>query len=251
MSVGGDIVMTCEFCNLDFRFGRARSAARRARHEDDAASPRRSRCCRLLAAACGGPSRSCGRDFPPLRYDYLTQLRLNVADIELPSAAAADPLDALRTRRHPRRRCCRWRATGWWPGGSLGRAVFVVDEAWISRVPDGLQGALAVHLDVLTSDGTRAGFAEAGCRASWSGSAATCAAALYDITRQMMHDMNVEFEYPASPLVARLAAGAGHRAAAAPVEQQPLGPAVARRSIAEIDPVRPCSAVFTGPVGQR
>ena len=80
-------------------------------------------------------------------------------------------------------------------GGSLGRAVFVIDQASIQRVPDGLVGNLPVHLDVLTSDGNRAGFAEAHVSRQAMGGLYDLRGALYDITKQMMDDMNVEFEF--------------------------------------------------------
>ena len=57
------------------------------------------------------------------------------------------------------------------------------------------RATLAVHLDVLTSDGNRAGFAEARVSRQAIGGLYDLRGALYDITKQMMDDMNVEFEF--------------------------------------------------------
>src|SRR3954447_12261737 len=113
----------------------------------------------LLLAACGGdePVR---RDFPPLHYDYLTTLRLNVANLDFSEPPPPGPLEAINPAPlaqallqmgHDRLAA----------GGSSGRAVFTVDQALITQIPDGLEGVVAVRLDVLSPDGTRAGFAEA------------------------------------------------------------------------------------------
>ena len=147
----------------------------------------------LIAAACAGqpPVR---QSFPPLRYDYLTKLRLNVANIEFAPPPEPGPLDALNPV-PPAEALLQMARDRLAPGGSLGRAVFTVDQALISRLPNGLEGALAVHLDVLTSQATRAGFAEARVSRRAVGIGSDLRSALYDITRQMMEDMNVEFEF--------------------------------------------------------
>jgi hypothetical protein len=110
------------------------------------------------------------------------------------------------------------------PGGSLGRAVFVVDHALILRIPDGLEGALTVHLDVLTSEGTRAGFAEAQVSRRAVGIGSDLRGALYDITRQMMEDMNVEFEYQVRRSLRDWLQEPTTAPPPPPVERQPLGP---------------------------
>jgi hypothetical protein len=105
--------------------------------------------------------------------------------------------------------------------GTLGRAVFVIDTAQIDRVPSGLQGVLAVHLDVLTTDGARAGFAEAQVSRSMviqGGLRNT----LYDLTRQMMDDMNVEFEFQVRRALRDWLQEATTAPPPPPVEQQEL-----------------------------
>jgi hypothetical protein len=151
----------------------------------------------LLAAACGsepGPER-----FPLPNYSYLTPLRLNVATIEiddrstpiggdqLMALAPVRPADALKQMAMDRLRT----------GGSVGRAVFVIDQAWIKRDQGGLDGRLSVHLDIYAGGDTRVGFAEATVarRRTSTDTDEDVRTVLYNFVTQMMSDMNVEFEY--------------------------------------------------------
>ncbi|MBV8911533.1 MAG: hypothetical protein JOZ05_00680 [Acetobacteraceae bacterium] len=176
--------------------------------------------CPLLVAACGGdePVR---RDFPPLRYDYLTPLRLNVANVELGPPPPPGPLDDINPA-PPAQALLQMARDRVLPGGATGRAVFVIDQALVTRVPDGLEGTLAVHLDVLTSEGTRAGFAEARVSRRAVGIGRDLRGALYDMTRQMMDDMNVEFEFQVRRSLRDWLQEATTAPPPAPVEQQPL-----------------------------
>jgi len=84
------------------------------------------------------------------------------------------------------------------PGASSGHAVFVIDEASIVQVHDELQGRMAVHLDITTSDGTRTGYAEARVSRNQTFSndrPNAMRATLDELVQQMMGDMNVEFEF--------------------------------------------------------
>lgn len=147
-----------------------------------------------LASGCAdgeGPTRT---SFAPLTYGYLVPLRLNVAAIEEAPPPAPGPLDDSNPA-PPAQALIQMAQDRLSAGGTLGRAVFTVDDATITRTHDGLNGTLAVHLDVLTSEGTRAGFAEARVSRRADGIGSDLRAALYDITAQMMQDMNVEFEF--------------------------------------------------------
>lgn len=152
----------------------------------------------LLAVACGGTETP--RTFPVPSYSYLTPIRLNVANIEVddrsPSASGnsvegASPLrpsDALKQMANDRLVAA----------GSAGRAVFVIDQASLTRVNGGIEGLMAVHLDVFAGQGgERAGFAEARVarRRTSTDTGEDSRAVLYDFTVQMMNDMNVEFEF--------------------------------------------------------
>ena len=180
-----------------------------------------------LAAACvsGAPAPAVRTSFPPLRYDHLTPIRLNVADIAVEdrSVPAPDGLDAQSPVRpgDALRGMARDRLL---PGGASGRAVFVIDEAAIVRVQGGLSGTMAVHLDVLAADGGRAGFAEARVSRRRVGTerGESLRAVLYEVTRQMMDDMNVEFEYQVRRALREWVQDTATAPAPAPVQQQEL-----------------------------
>jgi hypothetical protein len=178
----------------------------------------------LLLAACATPP---PRVYPALSYDYLLPLRLNVASIDvrndfLPSnsdevsaLSPVPPANALMRMAHDRL----------FAAGTTGRAVFVIDTASILRTGGALYGALAVHLDILAADGSRTAFAEARVARTVAGQKVDddLDGALYGLTRQMMDDMNVEFEYQVRrALKDWLQPPAGP---AAPVRTQPLPPA--------------------------
>jgi hypothetical protein len=146
-----------------------------------------------LAACSSGPPRV----YTPLRYDYLLPLRLNVASLTVEShfvpagsndLNAQDPSPLVPTLSQMARD--RLQAVG-----SNGRAVFVIKDATLARTSDGIRGAMDVELDVYGGEGTRAGFAEARVSRTRTGSIDDMPSALYDMTKQLMDAMNIEFEY--------------------------------------------------------
>jgi len=153
----------------------------------------------LAIAGCGGDEPP-PENFQPLHYEYLRRLRLNVGTIDVQdhsapagdgdvsSQAPAPPAQALAQMAHDRL----------FAAGLTGQAVFTIDRASIVRGPgDTLNGQMAVHLDILTAGGTRAGYAEARVsRQHVPGSEEeNLRSVLYDMTKQMMADMNVELEF--------------------------------------------------------
>ncbi len=177
----------------------------------------------LIGAACGEDAPL--RAMPPLRFDYLTPLRLNVAAVDVGDAPPPSPIEAQSPE--PAGMALRQMALDRLAaGGSAGRAVFVIDAAQISQSSGGLNGVLAVHLDILTTDGARVGFAEARVSRSATGRGGL-RAALYDLTRQMMDDMNVEFEFELRRSLRDWLQDATMEPAPAPVEQQELPTPVA------------------------
>ena len=143
-------------------------------------------------AACGGePARQA---FPPLRYEFLTPLQLNVASIQYAPLPPPNPLDAgapapagpaLRQMAEDRLVAA----------GSSGEAVVTIEAARIARTADGLDGVFALRVDVLTAEGGRAGFAEARVTRRDAGIGRDVRAAAYEMTKQMLDDMNVELEF--------------------------------------------------------
>jgi hypothetical protein len=174
----------------------------------------------LLIAACGDDE---PETYPPLRYSYLPPIRLNVESIDIeqqfiPSGIAPDitqrapvrPADALRAMAQDRLQSF----------GTAGRAVFSIREASLTKRDDVITGAMAVVLDIYTSDNQRAGFAEARVSRQHTGRIDSLRGTLYEMVKAMMDAMNIEFEYQVRrALRAWLTTGT---AAETPVEQAPL-----------------------------
>jgi len=160
----------------------------------------------LAVAGCGGEPPPPPRVFTPPNYSYLTKLRLNVGEIDVEdhagpggaevqtggedvsSQSPTPPSVALEEMAHDRL----------FAAGTSGKAVFVIDQASILRAPDGtLSGLLAVHLDLLTARGAHGGYAEARVAKQYvpGSEPADFRGTLYDLTNQMMADMNVELEF--------------------------------------------------------
>jgi hypothetical protein len=153
----------------------------------------------LAIAGCGGDEPP-PENFAPLHYEYLRQLRLNVGSIEVQdhSAPAGDGDVSSQAPMAPAQALVQMAHDRLFAAGLTGQAVFTIDQASIVRGPDGtLNGQMAVHLDVFTTGGTRAGYAEARvARQHVPGSdEENLRSVLYDMTKQMMADMNVELEY--------------------------------------------------------
>jgi hypothetical protein len=79
------------------------------------------------------------------------------------------------------------------PVAQSGAATFRVITASITRHHDTLTGVLAVRLDV--RDGDNTGFVVARVTANHSGTITSQRAAVYDLLKTMMFQMNVELEY--------------------------------------------------------
>ena len=198
----------------------------------------------LILAACDDDTEEAPRTFPVSSYSYLTPIRLNVASVEIDdrtpptragSLAAASPLrpvDGLKEMANDRLVTA----------GTAGRAVFVIDDASIQRVPGGIEGLLAVHLDVYAGvGGDRAGFAEARVARKRTSTDVNedSRAVLYDFTVQMLKDMNVEFEYQVKrSLKDWLQTTAGNAPPPPPVQSQQLPPPSAAAPVLVAPPLR-------------
>jgi len=176
-----------------------------------------------LLAACGGDEAP--RSYPPLRYDYLSPLRLNVSEIRIEqrfvaSGAPPDvsqyapvpPMQALRAMAEDRLQTL----------GSIGLAVFAIQDASLVRRRDTIQGHCAVELSIFLTPDARAGFAQASASATYTGDLDDLPRRLYDITRDMMEKMNVEFEYQVRRSLGPWLMPDG--SVPQPVQQQPLTP---------------------------
>ncbi len=173
----------------------------------------------LILAACGDDEPV----FQPLRYDYLPPILLNVASIEtqqlfVPSGVSPDvtaqdpvaPVEALKTMGHDRLKAF----------GVSGKAVFAILDASLTKRGDTINASMAVSLTVYGPDGSKAGFAEARVQHTQTGYSDGLHSALYNLTKTMMDDMNVEFEYQIRQHLRDWLTS--EEAPATPVQQAPL-----------------------------
>lgn len=152
----------------------------------------------LPLAGCGGrPASELPQDFRPLDFSYLTVLHLNVGSVTvqdnepapgggLAAQAPEPPAEALTAMANQRLVASGGNAT----------AIFSIDRASITADGDALDGHLAVHLDIIGANGAHLGLAQAQVSRQFTGTGDS-KAALYALVKQMMADMNVEFEYQA------------------------------------------------------
>ena len=179
-----------------------------------------------VLGGCADDEPAAPPSFAPLTYGYLRPLRLNVGSIEISDGAVAtpeahdvaaqspaSPVDTLRQMARDRLIAA----------GTSGRAVFSIEQASIAANGPTLDGLFKVRLDIYSSNGREAAFAEAAvARRSGSldddGENAT-RMALYGLTKQMMNDMNVELEFQ---LRRALGDWLQTSDAPTPVQQEPL-----------------------------
>jgi hypothetical protein len=173
-----------------------------------------------VLVACGGDEEPV---YDPLRYNYLPPIQLNVASIDVqqrfipagvdPDVSGQDPvppIEALKAMANDRLQAF----------GTSNKAVFAIMDASLMRTRDGVTGSFAVSLMILDAAGTQLGFAEARVESRHTGRIRNLRPVLYDMTKAMMSDMNIEFEYQIRKnLKAWLTSDT---AAPTPVEQAPL-----------------------------
>jgi hypothetical protein len=154
----------------------------------------------LVLGACAGVEPP-PQEYPTPHYDFLTQIRLSVADIEIDDSwaprgvgrhveglAPTPPRDALAQMGRDRL----------FAAGGPGRAVFVVEDASIVRGVDQYIGIFAVRVDVADAGGNQLASTVARAtrtRLIGSESRNGVRSDLYALVGDMMQDMNVELEY--------------------------------------------------------
>lgn len=182
----------------------------------------------LLFAACGDDP-GAPASYPPPSYDFLTKVELKVGRIEIDDSWA--PRGAGRRVEYlapipPREALRRMAEDRLVAAGSTGRAVFVIEDASIIRGPRDYQASLAVRVDVADDAGNRIAQAPARVvlvRPVRGESERAVRDDLYAFVRELMDEMNVEFEYQ----VRRTLRDALHQTAPnapepGPVDAQPL-----------------------------
>lgn len=182
------------------------------------------------ASSCAPERPPAPNVFAPITSSYLPKLRLSVASVDLPNVWVP-PQDGLQHAESlapttPATLLEEMARSRLIPGASDGRARFVIDDASIVETPSGYIGRLAIHLDLRSGDGQRTGYAEAKIQRTQSPveeDPAYARAAVYDLTKAMIRDMNVEFEYQIRRnLKAWLQATSGSAPPPAAVEAAPL-----------------------------
>lgn len=159
--------------------------------------------CALTLTACGG-----GGDEPPppaityapLRFDYLTKLRLNVGAVAVEDHSVPfGPADiAAQSPAPPAQALADMARARIFPAGTAGQALFSIDQASIVQSPNGqLDGQLLVHLDIVNATGARVGYAAARVARSRppQPNPENRGDVLYGMTKDMLDSMNVELEF--------------------------------------------------------
>lgn len=154
----------------------------------------------LALAACGTTPPA--PTFTPLNYSYLPPILLKVSQINVinsyvptPSqvqTAAMDPVPpevALMTMLKQRLQ----------PAGQPGTGTVTVQNVYVDNVNGTLMGQMVVDLNLASADGLKTGFTEAGVSATEtapdSGNPDDMRAALYELTKRLMTNMNVQLQY--------------------------------------------------------
>jgi hypothetical protein len=176
----------------------------------------------LAVAACGGYDEE-DQDFAPLRYNDLPPIQLKVASIAIeqrfvPSGVPPDvsdrdpasPIEALKAMANDRLQAF----------GTANKAVFSILDASLTREDDVVSGSLTVSLAILDDSGAQLGYAQAHEQSRRTGRVRDLRSVLYDMTKAMMNDMNIEFEYQIRHHLKPWLTDSS--APAAPVEQTPL-----------------------------
>jgi hypothetical protein len=206
----------------------------------------------FFVSGCGG-----GADIPPAEtytppsYAFLPKLRLNVGSIviqdnaqplgqqDIAATSPVVPSQALEQLARDRL----------FAAGFAGTATFVIDQASIVQSENGtLTGTLAVHLQVSVPGGGPGGFAAAQVqRQHVPGSdPENLQNNLYDLTKQMLDAMNVEFEFQVrKSLSSWLVTG---DAAPAPVQAQPLTPQPPAPPSPPASPAPPAESLYRDPL---
>ena len=178
-----------------FRHMPARHARTNAFMPPDCLSRRFALLLPLALAACGGGEET-GVRAVALQLPAADPVECRHDPIEqryVPSGVAPDVSD--------RTRCRRWTALRAMANdrlqafGTANKAVFAILDAALTREGDVVRGPFAVSLTIFDDNAVQLGFAEARVESRHSGRIDDLRSVLYDMTKSMMTDMNIEFEY--------------------------------------------------------
>ncbi|GBQ88244.1 hypothetical protein [Asaia krungthepensis] len=192
-----------------------------------------------LLTACGDSE---PQSFAPLDYSYLSKMHLNVAHIEVvdtsPPGSAPGDISA-KAPTPPQQALEQMARDRLIAAGSEGSGTFTITKASILHAPGGtLLGELEAHVDLSAPSGGRAGYASAHITRSLNpgDKDPESRAVLYDLTTQMMQDMNVELEFQIKKSLHDWLVDASGAPLPGAIQQQDIGPNA---------PVSPASAPGT------
>lgn len=154
----------------------------------------------LALAACA--STPPAATFAPLDYSYLPPILLKVSQINVANSyvptpsqmqtGAMDPAPPASVLMAMLRRRLQ-------PAGQPGTGTVTVQTAYVDDVNGTLVGQMTVDVNLASANGLSTGFTEASVSASEtapdSGNADDMQAALYDLTKRLMTQMNVQLQY--------------------------------------------------------
>ena len=155
----------------------------------------------VALAGCGSPPPP--QYFPPLNYSYLPPLVLKVANLNIRDDYVPSPDTVALLAQDPAPPAetllamLRHRVVA---SGAPGTGTVTIQNASVHQVDGTLTGAMTVDVSVTSPDGLSTGYAEATVSASRTAPDSddgpdAMQAALYDLSKQLMDDMNVQLQY--------------------------------------------------------
>lgn len=154
----------------------------------------------LLLAACGGEG-DAPPSYPPLTFDYLGPIRVDVGHVDIDDTwaprGAAKHIEYLAPM-SPRAALAQMAHDRLVPGGNKGGATFVIEDASLTQGPANYAADFVVRLDITDDSGVRLGQVVAAIhqvRPIRADGEEGVRGELYDFVRDAMRDMNVEFEF--------------------------------------------------------
>lgn len=169
--------------------------------------------------------------FAPYQYGYLNQIHLNVATMQVADHASSEAIpgdESANAPIPPDQALTQMAQQRLVAAGQSGAAIFTIDRASIVHEPGGyLEGKMDSHLDIQSSTGQQVGEVEAHVtrtmKPDLSRGDADSRENLYEITRQMMQDMNVELEFQIKNNLKDWLVDAGGTPTASAIQTETLG----------------------------
>lgn len=138
--------------------------------------------------------------FKPLDYSYLRPITFKVANVSVVNNYSPSPDEQQLNSNNPAPPAATLLAMlnqRMQPSGQPGNATITVQVASITEAGGNLNGQMTVDINLTSADGRSTGFAEASVSASQTApdSGDAMPAALYQMTKQLMDNMNVQLPY--------------------------------------------------------